>query len=87
MPRAMRITDANVEKVMVDANKIGFNLQHLSDEIWYNTQDGFDTYLITDGSVEDNNVVFTTHTENDFCGTWKFNDAEMKDQFVEIRRI
>lgn len=87
MIKAIRLRSDNVDKIIEDARGVGFDLSHLKDEMEYNALDGYDTILITDGSVPKGNITFTTMTDIDFRQTWKFKDHENPNMFVPIERV
>lgn len=86
MPRALKVTEENLDKIVADAKMLKFNLDYLKDTLDYYRECG-NIYLITDGTPEDNNITFTTFTEPDFRHLWKFKSAEMPTEFVEIERV
>lgn len=87
MPKAILVTKQNIDFIMEYADNLGFNLDYLPDNVEYNAEDGYATYLITDGTSEKNNVTFTEMTETGFYDSWKFADTFCADHFVEIERV
>jgi len=89
MPKAVKLTEENIPHLIDYASKLQFNLDYLQDEMSYNTEEfGCDTYLITDGTPEENNVTFTAKPGIDFLHIWKFeNPQEWTHGFTRIVRI
>lgn len=88
MPRAILLTEDNVDRIVEDAKKLQMNLSHLRDNMRYNAEDGFETYLITDGDLNEyNNITFTEFTDAGFRSTWKFVHPESQKHFVKIERV
>lgn len=84
MPRAIHLTEHNVDKIVEEAKSLGYSLSYLRDTIEYNAENGFDTYLVTDGASATNNITFTEFVDTDFHRIWKFAEAESPTEFVEI---
>jgi hypothetical protein len=84
MPKAIFVTPQNTKYIIDYAAALDMNLSDLPDNLWSNSQDGFSTYVITDGTKELNNVTFTTMTHTSFEQYWKFADTFCADYFVEI---
>lgn len=88
MPKALKLTETNVDRIVRDAKLLGFDLSHLNDEIICNTEDGFATILVTDGGERSTkNITYTALTDAGFHQSWKFTNAPVEDQFAEIERI
>jgi hypothetical protein len=88
MPMAIKVQEVNLEYIINYAKERGFNLDYLGDNVANNAEYfGFDTYLITDGSTETNNVTFTEMTEPGFRQLWKFTQHESPYRFVKIERV
>jgi hypothetical protein len=85
MPKAIRVRADNVDAIIAYAGLRRLNLDYLKDTMKYNAElYGEDTFVITDGSQERNNVTFTEMTETDFSTHWKFIKAENPNLFVPI---
>ncbi len=87
MPKALKVTEDNIEFIIEYGTLLQFNLRDVKDNREYYAEDGWNLYLITDGTVEHNNITFTEFPEVDFFRLWKFKTAEMPTQFVEIERV
>lgn len=87
MPRAIRVTNTNVRTLIQTAEKQGFNLGHLLDNLKYAQEFGQQLYLITDGSTEKNNVTFTDMWGTDFQRNWQFKTAPSLAKYTEIIRL
>lgn len=86
MPSATKVTKENLEYIVYYATMCKLNLDYLKDTMEFNAEDGVNTYLITDGTIEEHNVTFTEVTEPDFRANWKFTDFETST-FEKIERI
>jgi len=84
MPRAIKVTDETIPYIDAHAAENGFRLD-TRDEVEFNASFGAETYLITDGQKETNNVVYTFMWGADFENTWKFENTE-SDKFETIVR-
>ena len=87
MPKAIKVQDFNVAYIIQYGANLEFDLSYIGDNMDYNAADGFETYLITDGSNEDRNVTFTAFAGPDFHAIWKFAEPEDKYHFTPIERV
>lgn len=87
MPKAIQVREDNIDYIYDYGAKLGFDLRHLRDNMEVNAIDGFDTYIMTDGSAELNNVTFTEFIDEDFFHSWKFTESQNPNHFVQITRV
>jgi len=89
MPRALKVTEENTQYIIDYGMERQFNLQYITysmdEEIALDS--GEELYVITDGTVELDNVTFMTLISSDFFRNWKFKSAENPSEFVEIERV
>lgn len=87
-PRALKLTKENVDRIISEAKVLGFDLNHLPDNMEYTKElIGDDLYLILDGSNLENNLVFTEFSESDFRKNWKFATPELENYWTRIERV
>jgi len=84
MPRAIKVTEKTIPYIDAHAAENGFRLD-TRDEMEFNAEYGAETYLITDGQKDTNNVVYTFLWRADFEKIWKFDNTET-DKFETIVR-
>lgn len=93
MPRAIQVMPDNLDAINEFANARGFNLDYLPDELEdlklnRDIAKKADVLmLITDGSIENNNVTFTTMCGEDFDQTWQYINTQSPTEFHEIERV
>lgn len=87
MPQAIKVLPENIDFIMEYGREREFDLSSTRDNAEYNAEDGYETYLITDGTPEDRNVTFTAMTETGFRDSWKFVEPENPNMFVKIERV
>lgn len=87
MPKALKVRPDNLWYIMQYGKELNMNLSDIKDDFEIATEDGFEFYVITDGSLEHNNVTFTTSYASTFFDYWKFTRKEEPYQFVEIERV
>ena len=87
MPKAIPVIEDNITFIVEYAKALGFNLDYIRDTMEYNAEDGYVTYLITDGTSENNNVTFTEMIEPDFNHNWDFTEQPSLTEFVNIERV
>lgn len=87
MPKAIHVTEDNIDYILAYAKALEFDLSHIKDNMLYNREDGWETYLITDGTAKDRNVTFTEFVDADFNRLWKFKQMEDPNHFIPIERI
>ncbi len=88
MPKALKLTEDNVDQIVKDAKSLGFDLSYLRDEMMFQADYGWDVYLITDGgagSIRD--ITYTALPDAGFHQSWKFANGEIANQFAEITRV
>lgn len=85
--KGIQVTEENLPYIMQYGKERYCNLDYLGDNRKYNLEVFlWDTYLVTDGSFEWNNFVFTEFAEPDFRRLWQFAEQEDKTQFVQLIR-
>lgn len=87
MLKALKVRQDNLWYIMQYGKDLNMNLADIKDDFEVATEDGFDIYVLTDGSLEHNNVTFTTTYASTFFDYWKFTQKEEPYQFVEIEKI
>lgn len=88
MPLAIRITAENVEDLIDWGKSVQMNLEHLRYEVDPEFPHLGPNYLITDGSIVQNNVTCTVMSASGFFRIWKFADEELPfTHFNEIVRV
>lgn len=87
MPKALKVRPDNLWYIIAYGKDMNMNLTDIRDTFKLATEDGFEFYVITDGSLEDNNVTFTTSYASTFFDYWKFTKEEQNYEFVEIERV
>jgi len=90
MPKAIQVREDNLDYIMEYARARDLDVSsYLKDNMEYNAEDGFKTYMVTDGDKthDRNNTTFTMFTEEGFRDYWKFKQQENPNQFVEIERV
>lgn len=89
MPRAIKLTEENIPRIVEDAKKIHFDLSYLKNQMEDNHYYGWETYLITDGDNGggNKNITFTCFGDADFRRIWKFAHPENPHHFVKIVRV
>lgn len=88
MPYAIRASKDNIDFIIAYGNKLGMTLDHIRDNIEYNAEEfGQDTYVITDGQPQNNNVTFTEMMRDDFFATWRFTATAYTHSFSRIERV
>lgn len=83
MPLAVKATKDNVDYIVGYGDALSFSLSYVKDVVEEYAQYGIDCYVITDGTPEKGNVVFTMMVGSEFFHMWKFV-YEKPDKFSEI---
>ncbi len=87
MPYAIEVREDNIEFIVEYGREREFDLSYVRDNMEYNAEDGFGSYMLTDGTPEKRNVTFTMTTDAGFRQSWKFVEHENPNQFVKIERV
>ena len=87
MPKALKVRDDNIFVIVNYAKERGFDLSYIRDAYEDATEDGFEFYVMTDGTPEENNVTFTEFYGSDLGVLWKFKNKEQPYSFEEVERI
>lgn len=88
MPKAIKVRPDNLWYIVNYGNKMNMDLTDIKDYYFgLEEQERFEFYVMTDGSLEMNNVTFTTMYASDMRRSWKFLKPEQDYEFVEIERI
>lgn len=88
MPKAVRIEEENVESLIEWGKSVEMNLSYLRDYVNPEFPRLGPNYLVTDGSLETNNVTCTIFCGADLLRIWKFVDGSSSPyRFSEIKSI
>lgn len=88
MPKAIRITEENVDELIDWGKSVQMNLEHLRWAIEPEFPELGPNYLFTDGSLVQNNVTCTVFTQADLLRNWKFEDEELPfTHFNEMLKV
>ena len=88
MPKAIHITLDNVGIIMDAADSVGFNLEHLPDNLDDAASYNEELYLIMDGTQAEGNLTFTEFYGTDFNRLWRFTEKPKHHTFfAPIERI
>jgi hypothetical protein len=84
MPKAVKVTEGNIDYIQEYAEEFGVELESLYHDLQYNADDGYETYLVHEGTPEQHNVTFTELIDIDFYSRWKFcNDEPGPTEFTD----
>lgn len=88
MPKAIKVTEENIDYIVAYARLSQFDLSYVSDNAEDAATYGESIYVINDGKADLNNIVFTTFWSTDFFRIWKFAiETEDTTQFMETVKI
>ena len=87
MPKAIKVRMDNLWYIIQYGKDMNFNLTDIRDNAKVAFEDGFEFYVVTDGSLEENNVTFTNVYAGDFDVFWNWIGTPENYQFVECERI
>jgi hypothetical protein len=89
MPKAIKVRPDNIWYIIAYGKELHMNLEHIRDQFEIATQVGaeFEFYVVTDGTLEANNVTFTEVYASTFGDYWKFTKPEQPYEFVEIEKV
>ena len=87
MVRAIKVTEENLTFIVQYAAAVNMDLSYLRDNVESNADFGWETYVVTDGTIKDNNVVFTTWSEPGFRETWEFIEPETTIYWQDVIRV
>lgn len=87
MVKAIKVQEENIDMLVEYAKTLNMNLSaDLRDNYEYYAEEGEELYLITDGTLEHNNVTFTDKCGSDFFRIWTFVGDELPYGFRKIVR-